>query len=305
MFCAGCSDDGSGEGEETGETGDTGDDQPLDPDTAPRAEIDRFSEAAATLMIRDDQNGLPGANEAVDFDVPPFITRGLGPDGASVQYYNFDVQPTAPAPIYVLFREGEDAPVEGQLNIVGVIPGDTGYNDFWAPMKVTVPSDYVANTITSFAAVYDGGYAIEPIDAIVNCPIVPEGSTATMRAGGGEAGLVRGWYDDQVVFYFEFGEATLQGASVPTSPIYVTFNVNPDQPDGGPPSGFVTEADSDQTHNVVATVPGDADYSPLWLVNVYDNAEFDNVTDLASAEAATILGAGVATVNCPIVSTGG
>lgn len=54
--------------------------------------------------------------------------QGLGPDGSQVRYYNFDVQPVDAAPIYALFREGEDSPVEGQLNIVGVIPGDSGYS---------------------------------------------------------------------------------------------------------------------------------------------------------------------------------
>ena len=90
---------------------------------------------------------------------------------------------------------------------------------------------------------------------------------------------------------------------VPLSPIYVTFNLNPDEEGGGPPSGFVTESDSEQTHNVVATVPGDEGYSPLWLVNLYDNADFDDVSDLDSAEAANILATGAANVNCPVVDT--
>ncbi len=89
---------------------------------------------------------------------------------------------------------------------------------------------------------------------------------------------------------------------VPLSPIYVTFNVNPDEDGGGPASGFVTEEGSTQTHNVVATVPGDEGYSPLWLVNVYDNAAFDSVSDLETAMDAEQLAAGVATVNCPVVS---
>jgi hypothetical protein len=292
------------DGDDGGDAGETA--EPLDPDTAPEVEIDRFSPEAGTLMVRDDQNGLPGSNEAIDFDMAPFITTGLGPDGTSVRYYNFDVQPTEPAPIYVLFREGEDSPVAGQLNIVDVIPGDAGYNDFWNPIKVTVPTDYVANTITSYEDISAAGLAMEPTDALVNCPIVPEGSTATLRYGGADAGLVRGWYDDQVVYYFEFSEAALvdSGAGVPLSPIYVTFNINPDQEGGGPPSGFVTEEGTDQTHNVIATVPGDEGYSPLWLVNIYDNAEFDSVSDLASAEMATILAAGAATVNCPVVTGG-
>lgn len=139
--------------------------------TAPRASIDRFSEDAGTLMIRTAENGLPGPDEAIDFDSgAPFITKGLGPDGNMVEYYNFDVQSTTPAPIYALFREGENTPVEGQLNIVNVIPGDEGYNDFWHVHKVTVPSDYKANTVTSFEEIQDSGYEMEATNMLVNCP---------------------------------------------------------------------------------------------------------------------------------------
>ena len=272
----------------------------LDLDSIERAVIDRFSEAAGTLMVRDDSGALPGPNEPIDFDQPPFITQGLGPDGQVVQYYNFDVQPIVPAPIWVLFREGEDQPVEGQLNIIDVIPGDEGYNDFWAVTKVTVPADYVANSVRSMAGIVEAGYAMDNTGIIVNCPVVPRGSTAMLRLGDGNNGLVTGWYKDLVVYYFSFEEKMLTGATVPLSPIFVTFNVNP--PAGGPATGFMAEEDGVQTHNVVATIPSDDDYSPLWLVSVYDNADFDAVSDLASAESANILAAGVATVNCPVVS---
>jgi len=70
---------------------------------------------------------------------------------------------------------------------------------------------------------------------------------------------------------------------------------------GGPPSGFKTEAATGRTHNVVATLPSDESYSPLWWVSAYDNADFDMVSDLTSAEAANILASGIATVNCPVV----
>jgi len=277
---------------------------PLDPATAPRASIDRFSAEAGHLMVRDGSNGLPAADQAVDFDQGPFITRGLGPQGESVQYYNFDVQPTEPALLYSLNREGGSGyeSVEGQLAIVDVIPGDTGYNDFWRIVEVTVPADYVANTATSVADL--ASYPQQVTDTLVNCPVVPEGSTASLRLGGGDAVLHQGWYQDQIIQYFTFTEAPLAASDdqVPLSPIYVTFNINPDQDGGGPPSGFVTETDSDQTHNVVETLPGDDGYSPLWLVDVYDNADFDQVSDLASASQATILATGVADVNCPVVS---
>jgi hypothetical protein len=277
---------------------------PTDPADAPRASVDRFSGDAGTLMVREEMSQLPGPDEPIDFDQGPFITQGLGPDGNVVQYYNFDVQPTEPAPIYALFYENGD-PVEDQLNIVDVIPGDDGYNDFWHVNKVTVPDEYEANTITSVAGLTEAGYDIEATEIIKNCPIVPDGSTARKRHGDGTAELVEGWYDGQVVSYFLFEEASLEttgDGGVPLSPIYVSFNTNPGADGGGPPSGFMTESGSVQTHNVVATLPGDAGYSPLWMVTIYDNADFQSVTDLDSATSATILANGAATVNCPIIS---
>jgi hypothetical protein len=274
-----------------------------DPATADVVSVDRFAKGVGMLQVRTADNGLPGANEPVDFDQGPFITQGFTPDGAVVRYYNFDVQPLAPAPIYVLFRDGEDMPVEGQLNIIDVIPGDAGYNDFWNVVKVTVPDDYVANQLASAQAVRDAGYAMEATTTIVNCPVVPEGSTAKKRLKGESAGTVRGWYKDKLVHYLNFGEAPLsaQNGKVPVSPIFVTFNVNPDQDGGGPGSGFEMEEGSPQTHNVVATLPGQPGYSPLWSVSVYDNADFAKVADLATATQAKLLAAGVANVNCPVV----
>lgn len=276
-----------------------------DPEEAPRASIDRFSQAAGTLLVRNEENGLPGPDEAIDFDQAPFLTQGFGPDGGTVEYYNFDVQPTAPAPIYTFVYENGD-PVEDQLNIVDVIPGDEGYNDFWRVNMVTVPEGYEPNTVTSVAGISEAGYDIERTNVIKNCPIVPEGSTASKHAGDthDEAPVVQGWYDGQVVDYFLFEEDSFEtmNGSVPLSPIYVTFNTNPGQDGGGPSSGFMTEEMSSQTHNVVATLPGDSGYSPLWRVNVYDNADFSDVSDLDSATSANILDDEAAHVNCPIVS---
>jgi hypothetical protein len=278
--------------------------EPTDPANAERVAVDRFSDDAGTLMKRSANPDLPGPNEPIDFDQKPFWHRGLGPDGGIVQYYNFDVQGLEPAPIYVLTRENEDGPVDGQLNVVGVKPGDDGYNDFWQVHMVTVPEGYEANAITSVDAVEAGDYPVAATDTLVNCPVVPDGSTAEKRAGDAGTGLTEGWYDGKVLSYFRFAEAPLSVANelVPLAPIYVTFNTNPGNEGGGPPSGFVTEDGSAQNHNVVASLPGDDAYSPLWLVNVYDNAEFDSVSDLESAKDANVLANGVANVNCPLVT---
>jgi hypothetical protein len=253
------------------------------------------------LMRRSAAPMLPGPDQSIDFEKAPFITSGLGPRGEKVRYYNFDVQPTAPAPIYVLFRAGDSMPVAGQLNIVDVVPGDPGYNDFWQVHKVSVPAGYVANSVTSKAEIIAAGHQVQLTQTLVNCPVVPDGSKASLRIGGGSAALTTGWYKGKTIKYFSFEEKPLMAAAVPTSPIYVAFNTNPDQPGGGPGSGFKTDSGSEQTHNVVATIPADAGYSPLWSVNVYDNAAFASVADLATAMAAPQLGAGVAMVNCPVV----
>ena len=271
--------------------------------TQPIASVDRFSEKAAHLQLRTPENHLPGPNQSVDFDSGPFITQGLSPrTGISVRYYNFDVQTTTPAPVYVLYREGEDKPVAGQLDIIDTLPGDKGYNDFRQVWKVTVPKDYVANIIVDAATLKDTDYKMEQTQALRNMPVVPDKSTAKVRLNGESAELHSAWYQGQVARFFSFGEAPLSGHNVPVSPIYVTFNINPGQPDGGPGSGFKTESGSEQTHNVPATLPNDQGYSPLWLVAVYDNADFPAVHDLATVVKAKVLAPAVATVNCPIVS---
>ena len=278
--------------------------KPLDPDRAPITAVDRFSNKAAHLQLRTADNHLPGPNEPVDFDTGPFITQGLSPStGKPVRYYNFDVQSTAPAPVYVLYREGEDQPVAGQLDIIDTLPGEKGYNDFRQVWKVSVPKDYVANTIADAATLLQAGYKMEQTGTLRNMPVVPDKSRARERLKGESAELQRAWYQGQVARYFSFDEAPLSaaGTNVPLSPIYVTFNVNPGAPNGGPASGFRTESNSPQTHNVPATLPGDPGYSPLWLVAVYDNADWPSVRNLDAAQRAKLLAAGVATVNCPIV----
>lgn len=282
---------------------------PKNPDEAEIAAVDRFSDEAAELMKRSADPSLPGPNEPVDFDVEGFITTSFGPAGQQVKYYNFDVQPTKPAPLYVMFREGEEDPVAGQLNIIDVIPGDQDYNDFWQIYKVSVPSSYQANILTSYQGILDAGYTIEKTDTLVNCPVVPYGSTATRRLGNESSDLHRGWYKGKLAYYFTFEEKALtvtSAGTVPLSPVYVCFSKNPDvnDPTSGPPSGFIYEPGTFQTHNVIATIPSDDDYSPLWIVHVYDNADFNNVSDLASAESASILMESAMNVNCPVVFIG-
>jgi len=275
----------------------------VDPDKAPVASVDRFSKDAGHLQLRTDGNGIPGPNQAVDFDTGPFNTQGLSPQGKPVRYYNFDVQSTTPATVYIVYRAGASTPLAGQLPIIDELPGEKGYNDFRQVTKVSVPASYEANSIVDAAGLKASGFKMEKTDAIRNMPIVPDGSVARHRLNGGDSGLQRAWYHGKVAKFLAFNEAALlaaNGEDVPISPISVFFNINPDQPNGGPASGFRREPGSPQTHNVVSTVPGNPSYSPLWVVSVFDTADWSKVHDLDSATNARILAASVATVNCPI-----
>jgi hypothetical protein len=271
-----------------------------DINTAEKVAVDRFSDAAGTLFKRSASSTLPAVNAPINLDVAPFITKGYGPMGTLTEYYNFDVHNTTPDDIYVFFKAGASTPISEQNNVIPTIPGDAGYNDFWVVNKVTVPDNYVGNSLTSEAEIIASGYPIAKTTTIVNCPVVPFGSTASKKFGGGSNAISIGWYKNKAVAYFSFEEKALTATStgmVPVSPIYVMFNNNAT----GPASGFKTEANSDQTHNVLATLPSAASYSPLWSVQVVDNAAFTIVNNLATASAATILGANAALVNCPVV----
>jgi hypothetical protein len=275
----------------------------MDPDKATVASVDRFSKDAAHLQLRTDSNGIPGPNQPVDFDTGPFNTQGLSPRGKPVRYYNFDVQSTTPATIYVLYRAGASTPLAGQLPIIDELPGEKGYNDFRQVTRVSVPASYAVNSVVDVAGLQASGFKQEKTDSVRNMPVVPDGSIARHRLNGGDASLQRAWYRGKVAKFFAFNEAALlaaNGEEVPISPISVFFNINPDQPGGGPPSGFRQEPGSAQTHNVVATLPGNPSYSPLWVVSVFDTADWPMVHDLDSASNARILAASVATVNCPI-----
>jgi len=264
--------------------------------------IDRFSAAAGTLQVRTATNGLPGPGQPVDFDHLPFITQSWGPAGEVIRYYNFDVQPTTPAKMYV-FYVGEQE-LTPQHRVVDVIPGQPAYSDFFRVVRVMAPARYVADELRDVSAILRSGFALIETSQIVNRPVVPRGSTARERLNGAATEPEAGWYRGQQIQWFRFDEAPLiagPGAPVPTSPISVTFNKNPDLPGGGPTSGFRTDPGGRQTHNVASSLPGDVDYSPLWTVSIYDNAVFSTVFNETTVLAAPFKARNVATVNCPIV----
>jgi hypothetical protein len=257
--------------------------------------IDRFSAAAGHLMVRDSAHPLPSPDQPIDLDHPPFITQGLAADGAIVRYYNFDVQSAEPATLYRLTHVGKHEAIADQLDIVDVLPGDHGYSDFWRVAWVEVPDTYASNTSTNAAELRARGLSVALSATIIDCPIVPRGTTAHEATGVEPAAPVELWYRGYRVSCLRFGEPLVidNDDRVPTSPIYVTF---------AKPGAFRAVGTTRQTHNVVMSVPGDVAYSPLWAVHIYDPSAFDTVIDGATALAAPIVNANGPLVNCPIAA---
>jgi len=268
--------------------------------TVPRAVIDRFNLRSGTLYNRPGDAAHPDANEPIRFD-DSFFEQALGPNGEIVRYYNLDVRPTAPAPMYVLVDAAGD-PIPDQLPIVDLLPDSDGYSDYWRLHAVEVPDDYEVNTITSAADLEDAGLSATRTDTVVNRPLVPEGSTAELRLDPMlPTAPIPAWYREQVAFYLDFGAGELPDDSVPVVDKYETYNDN----ERGGASGYRTEADGVQTHNVFASLPESSDPSSLWHVIVYDNVDFDSVHDLASAQQAPVLDPDLWILNNPIVGISG
>lgn len=252
-----------------------------DPDLAEVTSVDRFSDQAGTIFRRSENPDLPQPDAAIDLDQPPFKLTAFAPDGNRVTFYHLDARPTNPANLYVFFKP-DGSPLEDQLYVFDAVPGEAGYNDFCAIQRVTVPANYVTNSITSrsdLEARRNEGFKIEATGKILDMPVVPPASTAAHGSSGaeGKALLLRGWCRHKVLFYFAFDEvkADAQGL-VPTAPMYAFVAQN------GLPhlGGFRTMSDQGDTRNVIGLLPGQEGYSPLWAVQRLVNEDFTSVSSL-------------------------
>ena len=218
--------------------------------------------------------------------------------GAEAKYYDFGMNTAltasggvAVAPIWVLATgmnaDGSPKLVEGQHNIIDVLPGQPGYSDLWEVRVVTVPADYKADTHKSKADLDAAKLTGSAVGLFVNCPVVPTGSTLE----GGEK-LVQGWYKGQQVFYPDFGPNT--PAAIPIWAFATGSNA-----DGSPKL-------VDGQRNVIDAVPGQAGYSAFWRVNlVAVGADYKaNAVNAAALVASQNLKATQTNllVNCPVVS---
>ena len=255
------------------------------PTYLPIVEVDRFSDSMGTFFRRSDNPDLPAPNEPIEFDDPRFLTRGYGPNGEEMSFYNLDVRPKSPGIVYELIdRRGN--PILGQLPIYDRLPGDADYSDFWHIHNVYIQDrEYRANSYDSAEDVLGAGLEIEPSETVANHVMVPLGSSANLRYDSNTPRRVQdGWYRGQIVKYLVFenpqSEATVDFGSgqVNTPQMYAFLDNNRDERDG-----FALDLEGVTTHNVVTRLPGEEGYSPLWVLQTFRIDVFERVFDLASA----------------------
>ncbi|KAJ3160506.1 hypothetical protein HK101_000911, partial [Irineochytrium annulatum] len=98
-------------------------------------------------------------------------------------------------------------------NIIDTLPCQPGYSDLWAAQNVTVkdatvPLNFYKDAATIKADAAAGKVTITDLQTLVNCPVVPFGSTCVDDSPNPTPMPPKpttGWIKGQPVFYFDFG----------------------------------------------------------------------------------------------------
>jgi len=212
---------------------------------------------------------------------PSSLTPGFF-QGRSVRYFDFGPVKLAPgnklAPIWVV-KNG----AAGQRNVIDTVPGRKDYSPLWAVVEVTWHDGATPRVLRSADAVRAadeaGEVTLRKTAIVVNCPVFGFGQKEVL-------GFAKG----KTIAYYDLGPVRLKPGNK-VAPIWVLTNGVAEQ------------------HNVVDTLPGDRDYTPLWKVS---KVTFTGgvtprlLTSAADVKAA--VAAGEATVettsivvNCPVL----
>ena len=180
--------------------------RPIDDDrglNAPLVSVDRFSDRAGTLFRRSADPTLPGPNAPFSLDDPRFVVPVTGPDGAPGRCYNLDVRPAKPRRYYVFYDSIGNYRL-GQFPVIEAVPGVPSYSDLWDIWKVVTPNNFRetnwvrdAATVEKLLADPSSGFTARSTGVFLNGPVVPEGTTASMKGEGrpGRATLMYAWFE--------------------------------------------------------------------------------------------------------------
>jgi hypothetical protein len=249
--------------------------------TAPVLAVDRFSDAAGTLLRRSADPQLPKANEPFSLDDRRFAVAVVGPGGAAARCYDLDVRPSVPNRYYVFYDRIGNYRL-AQFPVIDKAPGDPGYSDLWDIWKVITPDSFKetnwvrdAATVERLLADPAAGFTAASTGIYLNAPVVPEGTSAGSKAEGraGRATRLYAWYRGKRApfLYFEGSLHLTPDGRIPVSTLQLA------ESEAKWPSAAPLQASS---------WPKGAGYSPL--AKVADKAGRPVVDG---------------TINCPIVGT--
>lgn len=181
--------------------------------SAPLVSVDRFSDAAGTLLRRSADPKLPGPNIPFSLDDPPFRIEVTSKDGNPAHCYDLDVRPAKPNRLYVFYDSRNNYRL-GQFPVIDSIPGDPGYSDLWDIWKVITPDAFYesnwlrdAKTLQLLLDDPASGFTAASTGIYLNAPIVPEGTAASLKAEartGGPTQRYYAWYRGKRAPYLYF-----------------------------------------------------------------------------------------------------
>jgi hypothetical protein len=248
---------------------------------APLVAVDRFSDAAGTLFRRSVDRTLPAPGVAFSLDDPRFVVPVTGPAGSSGRCYNLDVRPAKPRRYYVFYDTLGNYRI-GQFPVIEAIPGDPGYSDLWDIWKIVTPNTFRetnwvrdAATVEKLISDPSAGYTARSTGVFLNAPIVPEGTTASLKGEGraGAAVMLYAWYNGKRApfLYLEGSLRLAADGTVPSGALAAGESTQ-----GWPPRGALSSS----------TWPKQPGYTPL--------------VEVRGAGGRRLV---EGTLNCPIVGT--
>lgn len=178
-------------------------------------------------------------------------------------------------PVY-FFNYQNGAPVHGQYPIIDVKPGDSSYSHFWEINNVTVPSGYAPNAIKSLtslnAAKQAGLVTIKDAGRSLNGPLVAHSVKIAVVNGEPQFQLV--WYRTDVATMAVF-ETNLPSGGEGAIDIWLIQRdgdrcplLEPLCSSTGVVTDFNNDGDIKDSNDLIDTYPGQAGYSPLWMVSI-------------------------------------
>jgi hypothetical protein len=220
-----------------------------------------------------------------------------------VTFYDFGPSSPAIGSLYTLITgysdDGTPKVVDGQGDIFSTKRGDPTYSDFWELKLVTVPADYIPNSVKTAQEIADKKYDVKATGILVDQPQVLELDTISPNMD-----KLVGWANGEKVYSWRVAGDFVRDPNNPNnilvSNVYTIIS-------GYDKNNIPLPIAGQQ--NIVDTTPGDENESPLKLLSFVKAATDYKPQTIQSADEIKLTGyetkSSGAYVNAPIYSIDG